>query len=82
MEWFLWNCMEFFYGIPWKMSKSFMENIDGEISMETGFLILSVLILHGDIFHGTHGMNSMEVFHKGSTVHDCLLFTVTYNRLQ
>ena len=32
--------MEFFYGIPWKMSKSFMENIDGEISMETGFLIL------------------------------------------
>ena len=58
--------MEFFYGIPWKMSKSFMENIDGEISMETGFLILhgipwqpfpwnsmeNVLILNGDIFHG------------------------------
>ena len=65
MKWLLWNCMEFFYGIPWKMSKSFMENIDGEISMETGFLILheipwqpfpwnsmeNVQILHGDIFH-------------------------------
>ena len=70
MEWLLWNCMEFFYGIPWKMSKSFMENIDGEISMETGFLILheipwqpfpwnsmeNVLILHGEI-----SWNSIEI---------------------